>query len=218
MMIPSRALGAANILRVSPLLTGISTLELRGLMVDNWLLCLIGIGGKFPRLQKLIIADYTGKGEKILQVAEIRQALLYGIKYKGSSMIFQWNGWQDPDMSVNPDLPRLFVEYCCQRFGFGEPKIEVVERSSLSVPLLSRCSVSLKYGGTRVQNARAPSVETAENICFLSAANDIIADDPSLWENFQKGELAIPQIPFKVELRNCEQIDPQIRLKLARHF
>jgi hypothetical protein len=60
--------------------------------------------------------------------------------------------------------------------------------------------------------------ESAEDSTFLYTAKDLQSYDPVIWERFRKGEPAVPQILFKVELRNCEHIDPQIRQKLARHF
>jgi hypothetical protein len=92
----------------------------------------------------------------------------------------------------------------------------------MAKPLFSDLCISytshLKYGSTNIHAAIGVDAKTAEDNTFFQIAQMLQVHDPVMWEKFKKGEPAAPQILFKVELSNCEQIDPQIRQKLARHF
>jgi hypothetical protein len=174
----------------------------------------------FPSLQILIISGYGGKGEKVLQLARIRQALLHGITYNGKMLTFKNSGTFEPTMWTNSNRPRHFVEYCFQYLGFGKPEVEVMEGNryaSSPTTSHSRFVGYLKYGDMKVSWKSGGDLKEIRDCCFGRAAQSFRLHDPSLWDKFLKGVLIVPQTLFKVELRDCGNIEPEIREKLARY-
>jgi hypothetical protein len=164
----------------------------------------------------LIVADYGGRGENLLQIAETRQALLHGIKYNGYEVTFENS--EDIDASIWSDSrqPRLFAEYCFRYLGFGEPEYKVVKKC-ISSSSRVRFQGYLMYGWMEMSRVEGHDQQQVRKWCFMRVAQNFRQHDESLWEKFQTGELAEPQIMFKLELRNCDNIEPQIREKLTRY-